>query len=276
MNAYFDAFLGRHYFDPEPISTTLKKIDCYDLLSSRIQYIIDTECPNYGTVVVSLLQPIQDAMRKIDSGEEKNRIESELGGLFRDLIADLCERKEGFHNQFPEIILSIQELYKVNKDDFQALDNLIGFNRFVENLKLATPIEESYRTRRLEWVHNTININQVDKHFKYYGIITNDSNFADLFSEKKKRKIAVPEKHLKRFSLIIGRFIKNRWIKSVGGKGTYKFIQENIRVLGRKKPICKNYMKQTVDNFSNTGVGEKKHKNTIDGFIEEIGEKNVL
>jgi len=35
-------------------------------------------------------------------------------------------------------------------------------------------------------------------------------------------------------------------------------------------------MKQTVDNFSNTGVGEKKHKNTIDGFIEEIGKKNVL
>ena len=74
----------------------------------------------------------------------------------------------------------------------------------------------------------------------------------------------------------MGRFIKNRWIKSIGGKGTYKFIQENIRVLGRNKPISKNYMKQTVDNFSNTGVGEKKHKNTIDGFIEEIGKKNVL
>jgi len=223
MSAYFNAFLDRHYFDLEPISTTLKKIECYDLLSSRIQYIIDTESPNYGTVVVSLLQPIQDAMRKLDPGQEKNRIESELGDLFRNLIADLCQRKDGFHNQFPEIILSIQELYKVNKDDFEALDKLIGFNRIVENLKLATPIEESYRTRRLVWVHNTININQIDRQFKYYGIITNDSNFADLFSEKKIRKIAVPEKHLKRFSLIMGRFIKNRWIKSIGGKGnSYK------------------------------------------------------
>jgi hypothetical protein len=276
MNAYFDAFLGRHYFDPEPISTTLKKINCYDLLSSRIQYIIDTESPNYGTVVVSLLQPIQDAMRKLDPSQEKKRVESELGGLFRDLIADLCERKDGFHGQFPNIVQAIQELYQVNKDDFTALDNLIGFNRFVKNITVATPIDDNYRTRKLNWVHKTVHISEIDEWLKYYGLLTEDSNFGDLFIEQNERKVIVPEKGLKRFTLIIGDLIKRDWIKSIGGKGKYKFIQENLKVLGRKKPLSNNYMKQTVDNYTKTGVGEKKHKKTVDSFIEDIDKKSML
>jgi hypothetical protein len=111
---------------------------------------------------------------------------------------------------------------------------------------------------------------------KNYGLLTDDSNFGDLFNEQKKRRITVPVKYLKRFTLIVGRLIENRWIRSIGGKGTYRFIQDNIRVQGRKKPLSKNYMKQTIDNFKTAGVGEKKHKKSVDTFVDEIDKKSML
>lgn len=273
MEAHFNEFLGRHYFDLEPITTTLKQYGWYQLIANRAHYIRITEKPNYLTTAAMIIQPIQYKLKELTEPDEKKRLEDALGELFRNMIADLCEHKLGFHNQFPQLVQGIREIYDANGDDFSALDELIGFNRFLENLKEAEPIS---LTRHLDWVHERITLCHVDECMKEYGLITKDSNFEDLFRIEQNRRVSIPAKYLKRFTLIIGEFCQGGMIKSIGGKSKYKFIQENVHVIGRGKPISNNYMKQTVDNFNKFGIGEKKHKESINAFIGDIHQKSML
>lgn len=275
MESHFDKFLERYYIDPEPIITILKEHDWFNLIAIRYNHIIVNKAPKYATVVISLLQPIQDKLRRFENINEKKQLEEEFGYLFRNMIGDLFQNKIGFHEEFPNIIQELRVLYQMNGDDFDELDRLIGLSCFLENLKHAKPIEDINYTRRLEWLNENITLTDVDLSMKKYGVLTENSKFEDLFVDKKEKELEVPAKYLKSFTLLVGKFCDNGWIKSIGGKSRYKFIQDNLKIQGRLKPLSKNYMRQTISNFKDLGIGEKKYVDFINRFMDEIDDKNV-
>lgn len=276
MSAHFKAFLDRTYINPEPITTILNRFDWYNLLSTRIDHIIEQSAPNYSLVVSSLIQSINDQLRTHSDRVEKTAIVEDLGKLFRNLLAYLCEFKIGFSNQLPEIIQNIKTLYEINGDNFDELDELLDFNRFVTNVETA--ISRSYITSFLKWCHNSASLEDLSDCLIKYGLITSDSKIEDLFSEVEIKYVKVPKQALKRFTLVMSKLFQDKIIKPVGGKSTFEFIEKHVLIenKGQLIPFKKEYMKKTVYATNKSWVGYGKHSDTINDFMDEINEKNRL
>lgn len=274
MSAHFKAFLDQTYIDPEPITTTLNRFNWYDLLSTRINYIIESSNPDYQMVTLSLTQAINDKLRIYPDKEEKREIVNDLGKLFRNLLAHLCEHKIGFSNTLPEIIKSIRKLYEINGDNFDELEELLGFERFTQNIESA--MSKINKTICLKWYHQTASLEDLSNCFILYGLITPCSKIEDLFTPIEIKNIKIPSKSRKRFSLVMCKLFDERIIRPVGGKSTYGFIEKHVLVSGGKlKPFSKGYMRRTISATNkNSMVGFGIHEKIVDEIINDINRKN--
>lgn len=273
MSAHFKAFLDRTYIDPEPITTILNRFNWYDLLSKRINYIIENSDPDYQMVTLSLTQAINDKLRVYPDKEEKQIIVSDLGKLFRDLLAYLCKYKIGFSSQLPEIIKSIRGLYEINGDNYDELDELLDFERLTENIESA--ISTTNKTVYLKWCHETASLEDLSSCFIFYGLITECSSIEDLFTSNEVKNIKIPSKSRKRFSLVMFKLLDDNIIKPVGGKSTYAFIEKHALIEGKLEPFSKGYMRRTIHaTNTNSMTGFGKHEKIITEIIDEINQKN--
>ena len=272
MNSEFETFLDQQYLndDKKDILRILNDYGWYSLLDKRMQEIFNNAQPDYETIVSTMIQSVNDKLRDLIDQEEKKRLENVLAMLFRDLIAYLSRIKFGFYNQLPSIKKSIQSTYSLNGDNFSELEVLINFEGFVYNIENAVSISNPNKTRHLKWSHLTVDLKTFIKCLKYHFLITEDSNFEELFKENDHCNIIVPKKSLKRFTLLMAKLFTDKVIIPIGGKSTFSYLESKVTILETNKPISKGYMRKTSNNTKKLYVGFEKHEKFINDLLSCI------
>ncbi len=278
MNAHFEAFLDRHYFDQEKlaITTILKDFNWYQLVEIRVNHIIESESPDYATIVPTMIQSINDRLRVLDNLKEKKDLEEILAELFRNMIAYLCQQKLGFHKQLPQMVECIKSTYAMNGDDFSELALLINFDGFTENIKQATlgPLPQQRKTSHLKWNHSEISADDLCQYLRDYSLITQESKFTDLFKKTERNPLFIPIKQRKRFALIMHKLFDHGFMVSVGSKSKYQFIEENVKSAETLKRFSEGYIRRTVNNTNSNGIGYEKHQRFLNDFMHDAGLKS--
>lgn len=275
MNTHFTDFLDRHYFEEEKnfITAILNKFNWYQLLEIRFNHIIENESPDVATIGITIIQSINDKLRILNDQEEKLKLEGLLAGLFRNILGDLCQKKENFHESIPDMVLKIKATYELNGDNFSELARLINFQQFTQNIEFATPGPKLRTTTHLKWNHENISADHVCQCMRYHSLITEQSRFTDLFIKSDTRIILVPKKQRKRFALAINKLLTNGFMSSVGSKSTYQFIEENVQIAETSDRFTDGYMRRTVNNTKN-GTGFDRHEKLLNSFMGDIGLKD--
>lgn len=275
MNDHFAEFLDRHYFEDEKetITTILKNFNWYQLINSRFNHIIENESPDVATIAVTLIQSINDRLRILSDQDEKRNIEELLAGLFRNMLGDLCQKKNNFHASLPEMVKKVKSAYVLNGDNFSELEQLINFDQFIQNIQHATPGPQQRTTSHLRWNHENITIEDVCRCFRYHSLITEESKFTDFFIQSETRIILIPKKQRKRFALTVKKLFDYGFMSSVGSKSTYQFIENNVKIAETAERLSNGYIRRTANNTKN-GTGFEKNEKFLNDIMQDMGLKN--
>lgn len=271
MNGHFAEFLDRHYFDDDriTITTILHDYTWYHLLESRFNYIIENEFPDVATIAVTLIQSINDRLRGLNDLDKKRNIEEQLAGLFRNILADLLQKKNNFHALLPDMVEKIKSTYEFNGDNFSELEKLINFQRFLQNIESATPGPKPRTTSHLKWNRENIAPEHVCQCLRHHSLITEESKFTDFFIKSEIRIILVPKKQRKRFALTMNKLIADGFMSSIGSKSRYQFIEENVKIAETSERFSNGYIRRTINNTKN-GTGLEKHEKFLSNIMRDI------
>lgn len=265
-NKYLQDFLYEHYIHTEQYLELLSSHGWDTKLELRFRRVIEEWSPNYASIISTMVQAVNDKLREIDNDNEKQKIERLMSTLFKDMIAYFLKTKIDFSKALPNIKESLIELYELNGDNFQALDEMIGLTRIISNTRKS--IHLNGRTRRLKWNSTEESFLELEVLFKRKGIMSTSSSLSELTQRDSKGEIIIFNKKKKVFTLVIHRLLYEGLIKPEGGKGTYNFIEKKVRIHETKKKMTEGYMKRTVYNTHKIGIGEQKNGRIIDEFFD--------
>lgn len=276
MNPHFETFLDQQYFSDEKniIINLLNEFGWLELISTRIGYLFENKNPEYSLVATTMIQSINDNLRVFEDINRKEEIENVLARLFRDLIAYLLQVKEDFYPIFPNMVEQVKKNYELNNDNFPRLNELIDFDGFLTKMENSQSISTPKKTRYLKWVHSTSSLKHFIDLLENHGVIPTKSNFEELFQFKENRLVYIVDEKKKRFALIIDRVLSKEYIKPIGGKATWDYLESNITLSKTNLPLKKGYLRKTVSNNKNEDNGAGVHEVHVNDFIEELEGKS--
>jgi len=277
MEKCFEDFLDQYYLTEKKksIEDLLRLYEWRDLFVSRVNSLIENEDPDYVMITASLIQSLNDRLRKFDDLSAKIEAEQILGELFRNLIGYLINTKSYFLNKLPELVKTIEDLYSLNGDNFEELEKLVNFRGFLERIEKSVSLDNPRKTLFLKWDHPT-GLSQLVKVFEKHSVLPSNSNFEQLFTYHDQRQVFISNyrNSTKKFTLVMGELFDRQFIKPVGGGGTWKFLEENVKIKETGNQIKGGYFRKTYNNTKNENVGIDKYMKFISEFMKDLEPKS--